>query len=172
MLPEVPGPGTSGNITYGYGGGIWVGFSSDPIITSNIITGNRAGDPNTDYSVGSGGGIVVFPGDASRPGPLIDRNLIADNVTDSLGGGIGLNSLQNTGARAGVTNNIIEGNRLEQFGTGGGIYTLDLSATFDPDIRNNDLWNNDRNQIAGDRTDAGTIGTNGNFSADPRFINR
>ncbi|HZI92651.1 MAG TPA: DUF1565 domain-containing protein, partial [Patescibacteria group bacterium] len=222
----VPGAGTSGNITYGYGGGIWVGFSSDPIITSNIITGNRAGDPNTDYSVGSGGGIVVFPGDASRPGPLIDRNLIADNVTDSLGGGIGLNSLQNTGARAvvtnnvivgnsakegggvyiyfdktnlvnntitnnlgflgggvysgqndpnlavNITNNIIEGNRLEQFGTGGGIYTLDLSATFDPDIRNNDLWNNDRNQIAGDRTDAGTIGTNGNFSADPRFINR
>jgi hypothetical protein len=223
----VPGAGAAGAVTYGYGGGIWIGFFSDPIITSNIISGNRAGDPNVAYSLGGGGGITAVPADANHPGFLVDRNLIADNTTDSLGGGVGLNSLPDTAALAvvtnnvivgnlsskngggvytyfnranivnntitgntsflggglfsgqsdasapvNITNNVIEGNHLAQFGTGGGVYTLDLTTTWDPVISNNDLWGNDRNQVAGDQTDATIIGTNGNFSLDPRFINK
>ena len=34
------------------------------------------------------------------------------------------------------------------------------------------MFGNDRNQVAGELTDAGVIGANGNFSADPRFVNR
>jgi len=222
----VPPAGAAGSVTYGYGGGIWVGFSSDPIITSNIITGNRAGDPNAAYSLGGGGGIAVWPGDASHPGSLIDGNLIADNLTDSLGGGVGLNSIITTGALAvvtnnvivgnsakngggvytyfnrsntinntitgntaflgggiysgqsdttlpvNITNNIIEGNRLSQFGNGGGLYTFDLSTSFDPAILNNEFWDNQRNHVAGDKSDATVIGVNGNFVADPLFVNR
>jgi len=223
----VPPAGSSGSlVTYGYGGGIWVGFFSYPTVTGNVITGNRAGDPNAAYSLGSGGGVVVWPGDANHPGPTITRNLIADNITDSIGGGVGVNSLQNTAALAAVTNNvivgnsaqngggvyiyfskvnlvnntitsntaflgggiysgqndpnlpvsitnnIIEGNHLQMFGSGGGIYTLDLSASFDPDIRGNILFGNDVNQVSGDKNDAMVIGVNGNLSADPRFVDR
>jgi len=222
----VPPAGTSGSVTYGYGGGIWVGFSSDPIITNNVISGNRAGDPNTVYSLGAGGGVVVWPGDASHPGPRIDRNFIADNFSDSLGGGVAITSLFGTAAPAVVTNNvmvgnaskngggvytyfartdfinntitentaflgggvysgqsdptlpvsisnnIIYGNHLETFGSGGGIYTLDLSASFDPAIRSNDLCGNDGAQVAGDKTDAMVIGVNGNICDDPLFVNR
>ncbi|HKY32905.1 MAG TPA: putative metal-binding motif-containing protein, partial [Candidatus Polarisedimenticolia bacterium] len=71
-----------------------------------------------------------------------------------------------------VTNNIIEGNTLAEFGTGGGLYKLDLDAAFEPDIGFNDLFGNERNQVAGDRTDANTIGVNGNVSLDPRFVNK
>src|SRR5262249_14853910 len=52
----VPGPGVTGAETYGYGGGIWVGFFSDPIVVGNIISGNAAADPNAANSLGAGGG--------------------------------------------------------------------------------------------------------------------
>ncbi len=219
----IPPSGTNQALTFGYGGGVWVGFASAPVVTNNVITGNVAGDPNAAYSLGAGGGVVVWPGSGTQ-GPLIDRNLIADNFTDTLGGGVSLNSLPNTAAQAVVTNNvivgnrgtegggvytyfnksttmnntivdnegflgggvytgqsdltlpviitnnIIQGNRLRAFGDGGGIYSLDLSSTFDPVISYNDLWGNDRNQCGGELSDAGCIGVSGNFSADPQFV--
>ncbi len=219
----IPPSGTNTQLSYGYGGGVWVGFASAPVVTNNVITGNVAGDPNAAYSLGAGGGVVVWPGSGTQ-GPLIDRNLIADNFTDTLGGGVSLNSLPNTAAQAVVTNNvivgnrgtegggvytyfnksttmnntivdnegflgsgvytgqsdvtlpvvitnnIIQGNRLRAFGDGGGIYSLDLSSTFDPVISYNDLWGNDRNQCGGELSDADCIGVSGNFSADPQFV--
>src|SRR5262249_15296511 len=117
----VPGPGATGASTYGYGGGIWVGFFSDPIIVGNIISGNAATDPNAANSIGAGGGLEVFPGDPNHPpGPKIDRNLIADNTTDNYGGGINLDSLPNTSSLAVVTNNVIVGNSAHA--NGGGVY--------------------------------------------------
>jgi len=219
----VPVAGAAGNVTYGYGGGIFVGFVSDPTVTSNVITGNRAGDPNVAYSLGGGGGIAVFPGDANHIGPTITRNLVADNVTDSLGGGVSVNSLPTTAALAtitnnvivgntayqhgggfytyfnrsnavnntitdntafmgggafsgqndatlpiSITNNIIEGNHLQQFGNGGGLYITTTTVT----LNNNDFWLNDRNHVAGNKSDATVIGTTGNISVDPKYINK
>ena len=70
-----------------------------------------------------------------------------------------------------TTNNIIDSNVVDAIGgQGGGIYTLDFDAQFDPTIEHNDLWNNAKNQIAGDRTDGDTIGVDGNFSADPLYV--
>jgi len=223
----VPGPGTAAVTTYGYGGGVWVGHMADPILTNNIIEDNVAGDPNLNESVGCGGGLAILPGAAGRPGPRLDRNLIAGNSTDTYGGGICLNSLGASGAPAvvtnnviigntsgrngggvytyfnrstivnntmtdnlaflggglysgqnpgsfpvSITNNIIVGNRLFEFGQGGGIYTLDINTSFDPVIAYNDLFGNEVTQVAGDKTDAQIIGDQGNFSADPLFLNR
>ncbi len=223
----VPPAGTSSTITFGYGGGVWLGVFSSPTFTNNIVTGNRAGDPNAAFSLGTGGGIVAFGSVSSVPaGQLIDRNLVADNIADSKGGGVALTTDPNTvnevvvtnnvivgndGKNGGgvyeyfvkarvqnntitgnnadtgagifvgqgdnsypvsVTSNIIEGNTLNDFGTGGGLYKWDLSATFEPTISFNLFFNNEKNHVAGDRSDADTIGVSGNFVGDPRFANR
>jgi hypothetical protein len=116
----VPAAGISGSPTYGYGGGIYVGFFSSPTITNNVISSNVAGDPNLAFSLGGGGGIAAFPGDASNPGILIDRNTITDNTADTEGGGICLSSIVGTQAQAIVSNNVIVGN-ISRWG--GGLYT-------------------------------------------------
>ncbi len=222
----VPAAGSGSAYTMAYGGGISVGFFSDPVITSNIIQNNVAGDSALNQSSGTGGGLSVFPGASSQPGPLIDRNLIASNIADTQGGGIALGSQTGTDALAKVTNNVIAGNsafrgggvytyynrsdtinntitdnfadlgggvfsgisdvtrpvaisnniidsnRLEQNGTGGGIYTLDQDLVFDPSIEANDLFGNEVDQVGGDQSDSTIIGFNGNFSSDPLFVNR
>ncbi len=222
----VPPAGSNNNTTYGYGGGVWVSSFSAPTVVGNIIQSNVAGDPNLAFSVGEGGGIVIFRDPNNPTLVTVDRNFIADNSTDLLGGGISTEVISSGGGQVVITNNvivgntassgggvqvyltrlnfinntvtgntaflgggvnlmrgditlpvsisnnIIEGNLLRQFGDGGGIYTHDLSTTSDPTIDYNDLWGNTKNQISGDRTDANTIGVSGNFSSDPRFVNR
>jgi hypothetical protein len=218
--------GGSGDVTFGYGGGIWMGFLSAAQVRGNVISDNVAGDPNLDFSLGSGGGVVLWtPGGTISP--VVDRNVIADNESDSQGGGLSLLSRSGTEAEARVTNNVfvgntsrfgggvymyfnrsttinntivgneaflgggvytgqgdpnlpmtitnnvIEGNTLRTFGAGGGIYSLDLSATFDPVIEHNDLFNNEREDCGGERgvgAGAPCVGVDGNFSADPMFI--
>ncbi len=223
----VPPAGNSSTPTFGYGGGVWMSVFSSPSFTQNIVQGNQAGDPNAAFSLGTGGGIISFGANSNNPaGHLIDRNLIADNLSDNKGGGVALTTdaatinqivvtnnvivgnsakdgggvyeyfvkarIQNntiTGNNAdlgggvflgqgdvalpvSVTGNIIDGNTLNQFGTGGGIYKWDLSAAFEPTISFNLFYNNAKNHVAGDRTDADTIGVNGNLVGDPRFVNR
>jgi hypothetical protein len=220
----VPGPGKTKSPTAGYGAGIYVGFSSSPTIISNTIQNNVAGDPDASNSVGSGGGLAIFPGDANSPSVLIDRNLISDNFSSTLGGGIHLlglpgseslplitnnvfvgnesvnggalytgytatlltnNTITDNMAKLGggihsntgvpglpvnITNNIIEGNRLAGTGSnGGGIYTFSLDPNFMAEISFNDLFGNEKNQAAGEQTDATVIGFSGNFSDDPLF---
>lgn len=236
----IPGPGTSGAPSTAGGGGIWAGYFSSPVITNNIIQGNRSGDPNVAYSFAYGGGVLTYPPASTSSDVIVDRNLIADNYTDSDGGGIALLSHIGTGARAVVTNNvivgnesdkwgggvytyfnrsstmnntitgnkaflgggvfsgqgdatlpvqitnnIIEGNRAKEytgggFGTGGGIYSLDLSTTFSPSIVSNDLFGNVRtvggsdvlNQTVIEGVTDNVVGTFGNFSSDPRYVNK
>ncbi len=222
----VPPAGTTNNQTYGYGGGIWSSYLSGPIVVGNVIQGNWAGDTNLANSLGEGGGIVAYTGQ-NTAFITVDRNLIADNVADLLGGGVGLDLLGPTGAAAvvtnnivvgnkakngggvsvylnradiinntitdnealvgggihlgrgdisipvSITNNIIEGNRLPLVGgDGGGVYTRDLDPASNPTIQFNLLWGNNKNQVSGDRTDANTIGFDGNFAADPEYVNR
>jgi hypothetical protein len=222
----IPAAGTYSLPSFGYGAGMYVSFNTSPTITNNIISGNIAGDPNVAFSVGNGGGVSIWPGDANHPDPiLLDRNTIADNQADTTGGGVTVNSLVNTQTQAIVSNNVIVGNkaaygggvylyfsnsktvnntivdneakfgggvysgqsdvslpiviannaivgnRLGLGGNGGGIYTLDLTPSFDPTIEANDFFNNQKNQIAGERTDGDTIGVGGNFLADPNFVN-
>ncbi len=224
-----PPGGGGASSSSGYGGGIFVGFFSAPTIVGNLIANNQAGDPNAGNSVGTGGGINVFPGEGPA-GPVIDRNIIQDNFTISRGGGIALRNRLGSAAIAIVTNNVIDGNetgpsgmgggiytylnnslvrnntirdntsfhgggifsgesisgndaymidhsnniivenKLKQFGAGGGILVLDLDPNWEPTIRHNDLFDNQGAEIAGGRTEADTIGFDGNFSADPLLV--
>jgi len=222
----VPAAGVSGATTFGYGGGIYSSFFSTPQITGNTIQGNRAGDPNLAFSLGAGGGVAVFAPDANTPGTVvIDRNLIADNVTDTEGGGVSLGSLANTiresvvtnnvivgnlayrggglytylnknsvvnntivannaelggGVFSGdsdvtlptiISNNVITGNNLMLAGSGGGLYKKDFGAAPSTSLESNDVFGNQKNQVAGDPSDATFFTTNGNFSLDPKYVN-
>ena len=223
----VPPAGSYSAPTFSYGGGIFIGgFTSQTIVTDNVISSNRASDPNLGFSIGMGGGIMVFDPNDPTESVTLDRNLIADNISAFAGGGLALNTFGNAFAPVAVTNNvivgnssadgggvysylgklnlinntvtannaflagglflgrgdatlprsisnnIIESNTLRTSGNAGGIYLHDLDPNSEPAIENNDLWNNQKNQIDGDRTDANTIGVAGNFSLDPRFVNR
>jgi hypothetical protein len=223
----IPPNGKSKTPSVAYGAGIYVGFFSSPSITDNLITNNTAGDRALSASVGSGGGVMIFPGQATLPDPVLSRNLIADNFSDNLGGGVhvigavgteitasitnnvivGNDSIRGGGVYTGygatsfvnntvtdnqatigggmfssgvevglavnMTNNIIEGNRMVGSGsTGGGVYTFNLIAGTAPIIDFNDLWGNEKNQVAGHETDGTVIGFNGNISDDPSFVDK
>jgi putative metal-binding protein len=222
----VPPAGVSGAATYGYGGGIYSSFFSLPQVVANTIQGNQAGDPNLAFSLGAGGGVMVFSPDANTPGTvLLDRNLIADNATDTYGGGVALGSFPetiqqtivsnnvivgNAGFRGGgvytylnkakvvnntivantaelggglftgssdvtlpaiLSNNAITGNHLLIAGDGGGIYKVELNTTPSIALESNDVFGNDKNQVFHDLSDSTFFTTNGNFSADPSYIN-
>jgi len=79
----------SNNVTYGLGGGIYVGMYTAPTITGNIIRSNQAGDTNMGNQTGGGGGIMVY---ALSPtlAPQISHNLIQDNSSSDFGGGVAL----------------------------------------------------------------------------------
>ena len=75
-----------------YGGGIYCGMNSVPIIENNDICGNYAGI--------NGGGLYLYESEA-----ILDHNTIAGNTADSAGGGIYVRFCQPT-----VSNSIIYDN--------------------------------------------------------------
>jgi hypothetical protein len=82
-----PPPGTGSEYSQGFGGGLYIGDGSAPIVTSNTIRSNRAGNVSTTKQDSSGGGLAVYAID-TVPVPEISRNLIQDNATALLGGGV------------------------------------------------------------------------------------
>ena len=174
----------------GSGGGMAVftpGGTTSPVIDGNLIVDNSSDN--------QGGGISLLTRPGSAAECKVTNNVITGNDS-SFGGGVYTylthatimnNTItDNQGYRGGgiyqghgdltlpvkITNNVIESNLLRPFGNGGGIYNLDQSATFEPVIRNNDLWNNEMNNCGGELSDPTCIGVNGNFSANPLFVDR
>ncbi len=175
----------------GHGGGvsIWPGDSSQPgaVFDGNVIYGN------VSDTTGGGLSLLTLPGTSAKvkvTNNVIDGNVsrtgggvyIYQNTTDlinntitgndgNLGGGIYI-APSNSTLTVDISNDIIEGNTLRTFGNGGGIYTFDLTPGWDPLIRYNDFFGNNKNAIAGDRNDGNTIGVDGNFAADPLFVSK
>ncbi|MEW6741789.1 MAG: right-handed parallel beta-helix repeat-containing protein [Planctomycetota bacterium] len=102
-----------------YGGGIYCGFGSEPLIVENTIRGNRCGG-------GAGGGIAC-----RYSSPTILRNTIHQNQvdawdTDGHGGGIYCEESQ-----AVIEENLISANSVDGAifgGKGGGIACVDSSC--------------------------------------------
>jgi len=89
------------NVASSYGGGVFAYIGSSPTLHHNVIMANRAG---------GGGGIYLESNSgnrAARAGGLITLNTIANNTSNSSGGGIMLR----TGEIAQITRNRITGNR-------------------------------------------------------------
>jgi hypothetical protein len=134
-------------LTGGRGGGSYVGEKvgggilvrdAEPTIVGNVITGNQVNGP---FAGGVGGGIFCRAGfpDESKPErvPLIQGNVIRNNLSNGNGGGIGLHER----AGAEIIGNTIEQNTAAR-GDGGGIWIL---VRIDPTISIRD------NRISGNR---------------------
>jgi len=150
----------NGNLTGGSGIRVWNSASYPPVqIRKNSIVGNT--------TTGDGGGIAIDDGEV-----VCVNNVIADNHADRNGGGIWLFD----GASGTFTNNTIVGNTAGANG-GGHFGTPETFST----IANCIFWNNDAPfgpQIFGGGTQwdvsycdvMGWSEWNGNFSADPLFV--
>jgi len=82
-----PPSGTGTEYSQGFGGGIYVGDGSAPTITNNTIRSNSAGNGTAARQDSAGGGIAVYAIDVN-PVPTISLNLIQDNASADLGGGV------------------------------------------------------------------------------------
>jgi parallel beta-helix repeat protein len=143
------------SLCFCYGGGIYIGNESNPLITNCIITGNSVGNS------GWGGGISCFT-DTSAQGTV--RNcLIINNTSGSAGGGIcTLGSSSFTISNCTIANNSASGD-------GGAVFGF---AT----IKDSIIWaNTGINQLYGSPNitysdvQGGYTGT-GNINADPCFV--
>ena len=146
---------------WGVGGGINCADSSNPMIMSNIICGNRS----IGWVGAQGGGIACFDSD-----PTISNNIISENYASAdaaMGGGIGCNNSNPTisnnnisgnstsgsvylgggigcayGSSPVIVNNIISANSAR---LGGGIFCQESSPT----MTNNTIRGNSADQAAG-----------------------
>ncbi len=137
---------SSGHGDGGRGGGIGI-RNSDTLIRNNIICGNKADE---------GGGIWVQGTGIAK----ISNNTIVGNTAEYAGSGIAIAYL----AAYSITNNIITNN-----GTTGGVYVKpDGSLPSEPNLMNNNVWNNQGGNYIGEINDL--TGTEGNISADPCLL--
>jgi hypothetical protein len=126
-----------------YGGGILLDGPNGAVISSNLIVGNLA-----EY----GAGMYINGGPAT-----VANNTIVGNSANAYGGGISM-----VGPVT-VANNVIASNNA--FASGGGVFTPGFTGTFE----SNDAYLNTPDNYltfpGGDPT-----GTNGNISRDPLFV--
>ena len=112
----------------GLGGGIHIGLYSTPIISNNTIRSNSGGN---EFTVnGAGGGIIIYTV-SPNGNPAITNNLIQDNASSDLGGGLfaGWQIFYGTyyPSQGRVENNVIELNRTF---AGGGVRTGTTQVQF------------------------------------------
>jgi hypothetical protein len=111
----------------GDGGGIYVGYNSAPIIDSNTIKSNRAGNPATLNQFGDGGGLAAYCR-VTVAELIIRRNYISDNNAADYGAGIAFGQYDkltpHQPSRATVDNNIFDINGGVDGGAIGTVTTL------------------------------------------------
>ncbi|HWW00642.1 MAG TPA: right-handed parallel beta-helix repeat-containing protein [Candidatus Acidoferrum sp.] len=164
------------NSTTGHGGGIELFASGTPIIRENLIGWNTSsegggidivnyGDATivnnviVSNSAASGGGIYVLV-PSGRRGPYVVNNTIVNNSATT---GLGVYS-DGFDKAALVANNIIVA-----AGSQTALYIGSFNDTNQPIIRFNDLFAPSGQAFGG--LGANPVGTNGNISADPLFLN-
>lgn len=154
----------NGNIAKNFGGGVYVGIYSlamqhtTATISNNEIRANRAS---------GGAGISTFYCLSK-----IVNNTIVGNIGFQ-GGGIFVDQGSPTDTVL-ISNNLITGNSAtDTVAGGGGLYVRNLAPLTPLTIRNNGFFGNTPvgKQIAGARTDANTIGVDGNIGGDPLYVN-
>ena len=173
LVDGFPGSVVRRNILLGnrasFGGGAVFMYNTVQVM-DNLIYGNSAGM--------YGGGIGAYGAYG-----LISNNTIFGNsgtatviptgyAAASYGGGISISDLFINVGQITVQNNLVGANAVTSTGQGGG---LDSYHSL-PVLRNNDFWANIKfpavsSNLSGEFTDGAVIGSNGNISASPNFVN-
>ena len=125
-----PEPGTGSEHSQALGGGLYLGDKSAATIQWNTIRSNTAGNSSTARQDAAGGGIAVYSLDGyPEPVPSISQNLVQDNFSADLGGGIFFGQayyyVTYYPTHGNVENNVVELNRAF---AGGGIFTSTTDA--------------------------------------------
>jgi len=119
--PTITDNTITGNHADWIGGGISCLDNSSPIIINNVITWNTT--TSVLSSNGNGGGISCEKIGTGVNSPKIANNIIADNYSSNMGGGIAC-----VKSTALITNNVITRNKADGFYGGGGILCLNSST--------------------------------------------
>lgn len=136
-----PPSGTNPKPSLAFGGGIYAGFQSSPVISQNTITANEVGD-GSDKQVAGGAGIAIYSG-WSGTSATVRRNVVRGNIAADYGGGILFgesNPDSSTHPPVDPSRGIVESNLVienEAF-EGGGI----AFSTSEGNVRNNTLSDN------------------------------
>ncbi len=163
--------------TAGYGGGGGIGFEQDAraaLIDANLILNNLSMGPGHS----EGGGIDCWGGNVVT----VTNNLLYNNRSRTIGGGMNINANAGTGLNVNVLNNTVVSNTSASGGglylqsngvalnnvavgnlattSGGGIYRASGTADY------NDVWNN---TAPSNPNTYGTMGAN-TLYVDPLFI--
>ena len=133
------------------GGGISMVNASDALIVQNLIYNNTAGQGSNVY-------FLVPSGDR---GPILVNNTIAGGLGGSLGSAVYAAGFD---SQAQFFNNLLIG----QAGNNA-VYCDSTYSPQPPTFNNNDAFSSGGTGLDG--SCAGQSGTNGNFSADPQFVN-
>ena len=142
----------SNNAGGNFGGGIWiVNGQSQVSVTNNVITDNTASQ---------GGGVDELVPEGDRGAFLFNNTLVGNS--GSLGSALYVSGFD---SQAEVVNNVLESSTSAA--------VLYCDATYQaqaPILLNNDVINTAGGSASGGSC-ASLAGTNGNFSADPGFVN-
>lgn len=150
------------------GGGLYL-YVNGAAAYNNLLMGNVSG-------LGGGGAMV---GAQVNPINLTNNTIVGNVLTQHTvpkqqnfsGTGAGVYSFYPISQQANplvhLTNNLIAANDATTLGAGGGLYTYNAWVTND----HNDYFGDLPNEIRGDYTDATVIGSNGNVSLNPVFVN-
>jgi hypothetical protein len=160
---DPPAGSNAQSATAGFGGGIYVGYNSAPIISENTIKTNFAGNPSKANQFGFGGGILLYSR-VTVQDTKISGNYITDNNAADYGAGIACVGVPTSGptepSRATIDNNVFDING----GVDGGAIGTDTTRV---KIYNNTFHNNNASFHGG----AVYIGLTANVGDVPELVN-
>jgi len=150
------------------GAGIYI-YAAGASAYNNVVMGNIGG--------GAGGGFVT--GAPNFAVNITDNTIVGNVLTvhtvpkgatySSVGGGVYsfFAVSQQSDPKSHLTNNLMAQNDVTTLGGGGGLFSYRAFATND----HNNFYGDRPNEIRGDYSDGGVIGSNGNVSLSPIFTN-
>jgi hypothetical protein len=179
----------------GSGGGMYIAGNNATVLSSNLVVGNSAniqGGGIYLYTAGASAYNNVIMGNIggtagggiSTGAPNVAVNLINNTVVgnvmtthtvpkgstfSSVGGGIYASFIisQQSNPLNHLTNNLLAQNDATSLGGGGALFSFNAFATNE----RGDFYGDVPNEVRGDYSDGTVIGSNGNVSLNPVFVN-
>ncbi|HEV8375580.1 MAG TPA: MopE-related protein [Candidatus Polarisedimenticolia bacterium] len=149
------------------GGGVYL-YVAGASAYNNIVMGNIGAGAGGGFSTGTPIAHINLTNNTIVGNVLTVHTVPKGATFSSVGGGVYSSFIlsQQAAPINNLTNNLIAQNDATSLGGGGGLYSFNAFATND----HNDFHGDLPNEILGDYTDAGVIGSNGNVSVNPVFV--